>query len=223
MARAFELSSDRPRARLVLAIIAEEDLCHPAPDLGMHSEPIWYSKVRRAKAYRLAPPAFAHSDPAGHRGSTHCEHQEFEAALAVRPSIIMALFIASCGLAGCEKKLPPLVRGATWDGKGRMYHCEPGPEPASNRRYAQSPEMAARLGSSFPAGSPSERLRRSLLQQGFELEGPCPHVLGRPLDPSVSWARFRRNGRMPVANVYWKEGADGRLIWTFGEVFTSAR
>jgi len=111
-----------------------------------------------------------------------------------------------------------LVKGAT-SGGGVSYSCEAGPAPAADPKYASSPELVERLRASFPPGSASSRLRLSLVNQGFMLHGKCPPVAGQLLDPSVSWAQFRRNGNEVVANVYWRQAADGQVLWTFGEVF----
>jgi hypothetical protein len=137
----------------------------------------------------------------------------------VRRIILIVLMVGSSCLGACQKSLPPLVRGATSGGGGVGYDCQFGSAPASNPKYAQSPEMVERLRHSFPPGSPSDQLRLSLAQQGFTLEGPCPEVPGQAVDPRVRWAQFRRNRNEVVANVYWREGPDGRIIWTFGEVF----
>jgi hypothetical protein len=111
--------------------------------------------------------------------------------------------------------LPPLVKWAS-DTGGERYDCASETSPASNPQLDHSPEMIDRLRKSFPPGSPASRLRASLVRQGFTLEGACPR--GYPPNPSVSWAQYRRNGNEVVANVYWRETPDGRLIWTFADV-----
>ena len=126
-----------------------------------------------------------------------------------------ALFIAFAfiSLCGCQRGLPPLVQGATSGSGGTGYDCRTGTEPASDSALAQSPEMTERLRQQFPPGTPTDALRSALLRQGFSVEGPCSP------DRSISWAQFRRNGNEVVANVYWREGSDRRLIWSFGEVY----
>ena len=120
--------------------------------------------------------------------------------------------VATVCLCGCQKGLPPLVQGAS-SGGGIGYDCRQGLEPASQPGLAQSPEIVERLRQQFPPGSPSDALRSSLLRQGFSMEGPCSP------DRTISWAQFRRNGNEVVANVYWREGPDRRLVWSFGEVY----
>ena len=126
-------------------------------------------------------------------------------------TVLAAFTVASLCLGSCHKRLPPLVEGATSQG-GTNYDCRGGTDPRSQSRLARSPEMVARLRNQFPTGSGSDKLRASLERQGFTLEGPCS------LDRGVSWAQFRRNGNEAVANVYWRETPDGRLIWTFADV-----
>lgn len=121
------------------------------------------------------------------------------------------VILATLGLlGGCQRALPPLVEGAT-SNQGVLYDCEQDVVPESNPEFAQSPEIDQRLSKNFPPGTQSERLRVSLVRQGFELHGRCSS------DRSISWARFRRGGDR-VARVYWREDKNGRLIWTFGAV-----
>lgn len=127
-----------------------------------------------------------------------------------RPMSLILMAALGC-LAGCQERLPPLVRGATARG-GEGYDCEMDVAPSSDPRFDFSPEIVERLRRSFPPGSQSAQLRSSLARQGFKLEGPCSP------DRSISFAQFRLNKNEVVADVYWREDTSGRIIWTFGEV-----
>jgi hypothetical protein len=122
---------------------------------------------------------------------------------------LLVLLLASCG---GQSSLPPLIRGAT-SGGGTDTLCEQAGPGSTPETAAHSPEIAERLAQAFPRGSPVAGLRQSLVRQGFELQGPCSP------DGSVSWAQFRRNGNEVVANIYWREAADGRIMWTTGNVY----
>jgi hypothetical protein len=130
----------------------------------------------------------------------------------VRRAISIVLTLGLVALEGCQSDLPPLLRGATSVG-GQGYECQAQPSPASDRSLARSPELIERLQTQFPPGSASSQLRTSLVRQGFKLEGLCSRSPG-----GVNWAQYRQNGNEVVANVYWLEGIDGRLVWTFGDV-----
>ena len=113
--------------------------------------------------------------------------------------------------------LPPLVKGASTTG-GTGYNCSSDPPDESDPQLDRSPEIIDRLRKSFPPGSPASRLRESLARQGFKTPQPCPRGYPRPPNANVNWAQYRRNGNEVVANVYWRETSDGRIIWTFADV-----
>lgn len=145
--------------------------------------------------------------------------QRFIRVLALTGLGLLAVLVVAClsWYPLAQIGLPPLVKGAS-DTGGTGYDCATEPAPTSNPELDRSPEMIERLRKSFPPGSPSSRLRASLVRQGFTLEGACPRGYPRPPNPNVSWAQYRRNGNEVVANVYWRETPDGRLIWTFADV-----
>jgi hypothetical protein len=128
----------------------------------------------------------------------------------VKPYLALATALAC--LTGCQRNLPPLVKGATVTGGGQGYDCEMGATPASDPRFNFSPEIIERLRKQFPPGSSSAALRSALVLQGFKLHGPCSP------DHSISFAQFRLNKNEVVANVFWREQSDGQIIWTFGDV-----
>ena len=105
-----------------------------------------------------------------------------------------------------------MVKGATSRG-GEGYNCQTDVVPASDPRFAFSPELVVRLRTEFPPGSTASNLRSSLVQQGFRLEGPCSP------DHSISFAQFRLNKNEVVSNVFWRVDTSGRIVWTYGEVF----
>ncbi|MNI65329.1 hypothetical protein D3C73_1208300 [compost metagenome] len=135
----------------------------------------------------------------------------------------LLLIYAMCfGVAACGEVLspptPPLLKAATSTG-GAIFSCEDfqmfrvTPESASH-----SPEIDQRLRQSFPAGTPALDLRRSLVRQGFALQGACV------ADRSIQWAKFRQQGGNGItvfpafSTVYWKEDDAGNIEWATGDI-----
>ena len=114
--------------------------------------------------------------------------------------------------------LPTLATGATTTG-GSNSLCRPdygqGSTPAT---ASHSPEMNQRLNRDFPPGSKAVLLRRSLVRQGFQLNGACSP------DHGVWLATFRQRGGNGITSfpafvsVYWKEDGDARLVWASGDI-----
>ena len=131
----------------------------------------------------------------------------------VKWTIRLMATAASICVSGCQRSLPPLLQGASSKG-GIGYGCAELNDPASppGPQFTQSPEMVERLRKEFPPGSPSKRIEASLQRQGFTLNGACSS------DRTVHSAQFRGNRNEVVANVYWRQTPDGRVIWTFGDV-----
>ena len=114
--------------------------------------------------------------------------------------------------------LPSLAIGATTTG-GSNSLCEPGYEQGSTPETAShSTEINQRLNRDFPPGSPAVLLRRSLVRQGFQLNGACSP------DHSVWLATFRQRGGNGITafpafvSVYWKEDSAARIVWASGDV-----
>lgn len=112
---------------------------------------------------------------------------------------------------GFHRPTPPLLDGAQPGAPGVAYDCEQDLNPAGNPTFAQSREINQRLLASFPIGTPSERLRRSLAQQGFALQGHCSR------DRTISWARFR-GGARAIVRVYWRKDEAGQIVWEIGQM-----
>ena len=136
--------------------------------------------------------------------------------------MLFATVGASATMVSCSgavsPPLPPLAVGATTTG-GSISLCEPGPEPGSTPATAShSPEINRRLVRDFPAGSPAALLRRSLVRQGFKIDGSCSP------DGSVRLAEFRQRGGNGITaipafvTVYWKEDGAARLAWATGDI-----
>lgn len=136
--------------------------------------------------------------------------------------MLFATVGASAAMISCSgavsPPLPPLAMGASTTG-GSNSLCEPGSGPGSTPATAShSSEINQRLVRDFPPGSPAVLLRRSLVRQGFKLDGSCSP------DRSVQLAEFRQregNGitAMPAfVTVYWKEDGAARLVWATGDI-----
>lgn len=82
---------------------------------------------------------------------------------------------------------------------------------------SHSPEIVARLRHDFPAGSSAANLISSLRKQGFTLHR-CAS------DRTMGYALFSQQGGSAIlsypasASIYWKADAQGRLIWTTGDI-----
>jgi hypothetical protein len=133
-------------------------------------------------------------------------------------------FIGMLLVAGCEAPsppLPPLLVGASSTG-GPNYLSEPyAPPPdtrgATTETAAHSPEIVARLGREYPQGTAADKLRSSLLHQGFEIQR-CPW------NPSLYFARFDQTGGNGITSmaasaiVIWKIDDAARIVWATGDI-----
>jgi len=131
---------------------------------------------------------------------------------------VIAIAVTGACSEAVSPPLPSLAAGATTTG-GSNFLCEPGNKQGSTPETAShSPEINQRLKRDFPPGSPAVLLRRSLIRQGFKLEGACSP------DHSVWLATFRQRGGNGITafpafvSVYWREDAAARLIWASGDV-----
>jgi hypothetical protein len=138
--------------------------------------------------------------------------------------IFFALAPICIALGGCEENaappLPPLLRNATAVG-GSNFLCQPGLGQASTPETAShSPQIQKRLDEQFPPGTASTQLRDPLVRQGFQIHLQCSP------DNTVSWAEFSQKSRDGILDietgvfgtVYWKEDANGRIVWASGNV-----
>lgn len=130
---------------------------------------------------------------------------------------MMCFGAAACG-APLSPPTPPLLNDATSTG-GTSFSCEPGHGAGSTPETAShSPEINERLKQSFPSGTPALDLRRSLVLQGFELQGSCSP------DRSIQWAIFKQRGGNGItafpafATIYWKENRAGKIDWAMGDI-----
>ena len=132
--------------------------------------------------------------------------------------VSVASLVVCAGCATLTPATPPLLRGVTaGHGSWASGGCPPTrfdpPLPE-----ASSPELAERLRSQFPPGTPSQVLVEDLRGQGFVATSPCEN------DKSIHRMIFSQEGGsilppFPVsAAVAWKEDAAGRIVWTKGQV-----
>ena len=102
--------------------------------------------------------------------------------------------------------LPPLLQGSL---SGGMHDgCEHG--------GSVSPGLNKRLAEQFPPGTPTERLVRTLSEQGFHEGKPCER------DPSIRKVEFCPNRGMfrgPGVHVWFKSDAADGIVWTGGYAF----
>jgi hypothetical protein len=137
--------------------------------------------------------------------------------------ILLSALVASCDFfSQPTPPLPPLLRDATTTG-GANFLCETDEfreamgEGSTPETASHSPEISARLEHSFPVGSDGSALRDALLAQGFEMLECAP-------DPTIHIARFDQTGGNGVTTmsamgiVFWKTDADGKIVWTIGDI-----
>ncbi|MCX4164353.1 MULTISPECIES: hypothetical protein [Paraburkholderia] len=84
-------------------------------------------------------------------------------------------------------------------------------------RLGTSPELDARLNAGFPPGTDDLKLKRTLTEQGFRVDGACK------TDGSIHIAGFFRKGVGLLsydvsAQIYWKVDQVGHIVWTKGFV-----
>jgi hypothetical protein len=131
---------------------------------------------------------------------------------------IFGLLYVSSACSSPSPPLPPLLQNATTTG-GVIDLCEPktfkpGSEGTTPDTVSHSPEIVARLNRDFPAGSSSDYLKTALLQMGFSMI-PCPGSLA---------ARFDQTGGNGITSmrasavIIWKADAEGRILWTTGDI-----
>jgi hypothetical protein len=106
--------------------------------------------------------------------------------------------------------LPPLLQGSL-SGGGIHDACEHGGVDPS-----VVPELHKRLAEQFPPGTPTERLVRTLSEQGYHEVAPCAR------DPSIRRVAFCGNRGMfggPGVHVWFKSDAADRIVWAGGYAF----
>jgi hypothetical protein len=116
-----------------------------------------------------------------------------------------------------EPALPPLLRDVSAAG-GTSSACLPERRGKNGLPFALSPELNQRLSHEFPPGSPADRLKKALLQQGFQMLPACEN------DRSIHVAIFDQHGAgffgpYPIhAVIYWKVDRANGVAWTKGFV-----
>ncbi len=139
---------------------------------------------------------------------------KWEVNLLVVAKCVIAV-VLTLTVASCDSTLPPILRGASAGG-GWASDC---PQPANwpKSPEALSPELDARLREQFPPGTPADTLVTNLKGWHFEIAESCSE------DPSIKRAHYQEPEGwivfMPMtANIYWKVGQDGSIVWTKGFV-----
>jgi|SRR5579872_802 len=110
---------------------------------------------------------------------------------------------------------PPLLEGGS-EAIGSSHHSGCPPWDAYDLHNAGSIEQ--RVAKLFPTGTAQGQIIRSLSEQGFKIEPPCPS------DPTVRYATFSQTGGglfgpYPASSVItWQVDWAGRIVWASGWV-----